>query len=88
MSRRKEEEEDEEEWDEEEEEEEGLDASDLTQLPGVGEGLAETLKMKGYATLWEIVYADIDELVEDAGVTARTAERMIAAAVKLLGEAE
>ena len=86
MSKREEEEEDEEEWDDDEEEE--LYDSDLTLLPGVGETLAKELKEMGYDTLWEIAYADINDLAVDAKVSTSTAERMMAAAKKLLGEDE
>ena len=86
MSKREEEEEDEEEWDDDEEEE--LYDSDLTLLPGVGETLAKKLKEMGYDTLWEIAYADINDLAVDAKVSTSTAENMMAAAKKLLGHDE
>lgn len=91
MSRRRWEEEEEEEWPEEEEEEEEkeekeeIDVEDLTQLPGVDKSLERKLKELGYETLWEIAEAEADELAKDAGVTAKDAEKMIAAANKILG---
>jgi hypothetical protein len=62
-----------------------LDESDLTQLSWVNHEMERRLKEIGYDTLWDIAYADIEELAEDARISIRTAERMVGEARKLLG---
>ena len=62
-----------------------LDESNLTQLSRVNQEMENRLKEKGYDTLWDIAYADMEELAEDAGINIRVAERMIDEAGKLLG---
>jgi hypothetical protein len=62
-----------------------LDESDLTQLSRVNQEMERRLKGMGYNALWDIVYADIKELAEDARISIRTAERMVGEARTLLG---
>ena len=63
-----------------------IDVSDLTQLSRVNQEMERRLKEMGYDTLWDIAYADINQLAEDARVSIRTAERMKDEARKLLEE--
>jgi len=62
-----------------------LDESDLTQLSRVNQEMELRLKGIGYNTLWQIAFADIEELADDGRVSIRVAERMIDEAKKLLG---
>jgi hypothetical protein len=43
------------------------------------------LKEIGYKNLWQIAFADVEELADDGRVSIRAAERMIDEAKKLLG---
>lgn len=61
-----------------------LDESDLTQLSRVNQEMERRLKEMGYSTLWQIAFADIEELADDGRVSIRVAERMIDEAKKLL----
>ena len=72
--------------DEEEEEfDEGeIDDDDLTQLPGVDVSLAKKLKRIGYASLWDIAYAEVEYLVDVEGISQAIAKKMIVAAKELL----
>jgi len=65
---------------------EEMDVSDLTQLSSVHKKLEERLKGMGYHTIWDIAYADIDELAEGARVSTRIAKRMIDEARKLVND--
>ena len=43
------------------------------------------LKEIGYKSLWQIAFADVEELADDGRVSIRVVERMIDEAKKLLG---
>ena len=62
-----------------------VDAEDLTQLSRVNQEMERRLKDRGYRDLWQIVFADVDELAADGRVSRRVAERMVEEARKLLG---
>ena len=62
-----------------------LDESDLTRLSRVNPEMKKRLKEKGYKSLWQIAFADVEELADDGRVSIRVAERMIDEAKKLLG---
>ena len=62
-----------------------MDEYDLKQLPGVDEELEKRLKEQGYDTLWEVAYEECEAFATDAEVTKDEAERIIAAANRLLG---
>ncbi|MFH1787046.1 MAG: DNA repair and recombination protein RadA [archaeon] len=53
---------------------------DITSLPGVGEQTAEKLRELGYATIDVIATANPDDFVENIGISAEKANKMIAAA--------
>ena len=61
------------------------DASDLTQLSRVNQEMERRLKEMGYNTLWQIAFANIEELAGEGRVSIRVAERMITEASKLVG---
>jgi hypothetical protein len=62
-----------------------LDESDLTQLSRVNQEMERRLKGMGYSTLWQIAFADVEELADEGRVSIRVAEKMIDEAKKLLG---
>jgi hypothetical protein len=62
-----------------------LDESDLTQLSRVNQEMERRLKEIGYKNLWQIAFAEVEELADDGRVSIRVAERMIDEAKKLLG---
>ncbi len=62
-----------------------VDERDLTQLSRVNQDMDRRLKERGYRDLWQIAFADIEELAEDGRVSTRVAERMINEARKLVG---
>jgi hypothetical protein len=62
-----------------------LDGSDLTQLSRVNQEMERKLKEMGYKNLWQIAFADVEELADEGRVSIRVAERMIDEANKLLG---
>ena len=62
-----------------------LDDRDLTQLSRVNQEMERRLKGMGYSTLWQIAFADADELADESRVSIRVAERMIDEAKKLVG---
>ena len=62
-----------------------LDESDLTQLSRVNQEMERRLKEIGYKNLWQIAFADVEQLADDGRVSIRVAERMIDEAKKLLG---
>jgi hypothetical protein len=62
-----------------------LDESDLTQLSRVNQEMERKLKEMGYKNLWQIAFADVEELADEGRVSIRVAERMIDEANKLLG---
>ena len=43
------------------------------------------LKEIGYKSLWQMAFADVEELADDGRVSIRVVERMIDKAAKLLG---
>lgn len=54
-----------------------INVSDLTQLSRVNQEMERKLKGMGYNLLWDIAYANINQLAEDARISIRTAKRMI-----------
>lgn len=62
-----------------------VDENDLTQLSRVNQEMESRLKGRGYRDLWQIAFADVDELAEDGRVSTRVAERMVEEARKLVG---
>jgi hypothetical protein len=62
-----------------------LDESELTLLSRVNQEMERRLKEIGYKNLWQIAFADVEELADDGRVSIRAAERMIDEAKKLLG---
>ena len=62
-----------------------VDERDLTQLSRVNQEMERRLKGRGYRDLWQIAFADVDELAADGRVSTRTAERMVNEARKLVG---
>ena len=62
-----------------------LDERNLTQLSRVNQEMERKLKEMGYKNLWQIAFADLEELADDGRVSIRVAERMIDEAKKLLG---
>ena len=62
-----------------------LDESDLTRLSRVNQEMERRLKERGYDTLWDIAFADVDALADAGRVSIRVAERMVSEAGKLLG---
>jgi hypothetical protein len=62
-----------------------LDESDLTQLSRVNQEMERRLKGMGYSTLWQIAFADVEELADEGRVSIRVAEKMIDEVKKLLG---
>jgi hypothetical protein len=60
------------------------DERDLTQLSRVNQEMERRLKGMGYSTLWQIAFADVDELADEGRVSIRVAERMIDEAKKLV----
>ena len=62
-----------------------LDERNLTQLSRVNQEMERKLKEMGYKNLWQVAFADLEELADDGRVSIRVAERMIDEAKKLLG---
>jgi hypothetical protein len=62
-----------------------LDEKNLTQLSRVNQEMERRLKEMGYSTLWQIAFADVEELADEGRVSIRVAERMIDEARKLVG---
>ena len=62
-----------------------LDERNLTQLSRVNQEMERRLKEMGYSTLWQIAFADVNELAEEGRVSIRVAKRMINEAKKLVG---
>lgn len=62
-----------------------VDERDLTQLSRVNQEMERRLKERGYRDLWQIAFADIEELAEDGRVGLRVAERMVEEARERLG---
>jgi hypothetical protein len=63
----------------------GIDESELTQLSRVNQEMELRLKGIGYKNLWQIAFADVEELADEGRVSTHTAERMIDQAKKLRG---
>ena len=70
---------------EEREEAEPVDENDLTQLSGVDEELAESLKEQGYKTLYEVAFEHENILAKAVRITTFQARRTMYEANRLLG---
>jgi hypothetical protein len=62
-----------------------INESDLTQLSRVNQEMERRLKDMGYKNLWQIAFADIEELADEGRVSTHTAKRMIDEARKMIG---
>jgi hypothetical protein len=62
-----------------------INESDLTQLSRVNQEMERRLKGMGYKNLWQIAFADVEELANEGRVSTYTAKRMIDEARKLVG---
>ncbi len=60
----------------------------MSELPGVGPVMEERLKTAGFTTIASIAKAGVDGLVTVDGIGLKTAEKLVAAAKELVGQAK